>query len=235
MLKAILFDFNGIIINDEPIHQKLIDELLLGENLRPSGTEFQKFCLGRSDRACIKDILAERGRIVTDDYLDKLIDKKGQAYLKCLENQENLPIYAGLFTLLEKITLKQLRMGLVTGAIRAEVEIVLQKANLDRYFEVIVSGDDLKVSKPQPDGYLLAIERFNHLDTHLQLQPANCLAIEDTPAGIEAAKKAGIPVVGVAHTYPLHFMQRLANWAIDSFSELEWERIEAAYTKNQPY
>ncbi|MGK7943833.1 MAG: HAD family hydrolase [Microcystaceae cyanobacterium] len=229
MLKAILLDFNGVIINDEAIHQELIDELLLGENLRPSGAEFNQFCLGRSDRNCLQDILANRGRVATDEYIDQLIEKKGQAYLKKLETLNKLPIYDGVATFLEKVSLKDLKIGLVSGALRSEVELVLNRGNIARYFEVIVAGDEVTMGKPRPDGYLLAVERFNRLDLNLQLEPSNCLVIEDTPAGIKAAKAAGMQVVGVANTYPLHFMQRFANWAIDSLSELEWERLEANY------
>jgi HAD superfamily hydrolase (TIGR01509 family) len=229
MLKAIFLDFNGVIINDETIHQELIDELLIGENLRPSGEEFNEFCLGRSDRTALKDILAHRGRVVTEEYLDQLIEKKGQAYVQKLETLDKLPIYDGVTTFLEKASLKDLKIGLVSGALRSEVELVLNKGNIARYFGVIVAGDEVKTGKPRPDSYFLAVERFNRLDFNLQLAPSNCLAIEDTPAGIEAAKAAGMQVVGVANTYPLHFMQRFANWAIDSLNELEWERIEANY------
>ena len=231
MLKAILFDFNGVIINDEPIHKTLIDEILLKENLLPSASEFQKFCLGRSDRACLKDILSSRGRVVFEDYLDKLIEIKAKAYQQRLEQLESLPIYPEITDFLAQIKARGLKIGLVTGALRFQVKEILDRAKIAAYFSVIVAGDEIKASKPQPDGYLLAVERFNRLDFNLQLQPSNCLAIEDTPAGIQAAKKAGIQVVGIANTYPFHMMQRLANWAIDSFCDLELERIEKVFSQ----
>ncbi len=226
MLKAIFFDFNGVIINDEPIHQELIDEMLLGENLRSSSIlEYQEFCLGRSDHACLKNILLHRGRFVSEDYLTKLVEKKAQAYQRRLEALETLPIYSGLEEFLQQIQDRGFKIGLVTGALRSETDGVLNRAGIAKYFSIIVAGDDMKVSKPEPDGYLLAVERFNHLDFNLQLCPANCLAIEDTPAGIQAAKSAGMQVVGIANTYPFHFMQRQANWAVDYFYDLELERI----------
>lgn len=230
MLKTVLFDFNGVIINDEPIHKELIDEILLRENLRPCDGEFRQFCLGRSDRACLGDILYRRGRIVTEEYLDKIIEIKTKSYLQKLENID-LPIYRGLTDFLTKIKSKGLVIGLVTGALRSEVKLILDRTGIASYFSVIVAGDDLKTSKPQPDGYLLAVERFNQLNLNLQLQPSNCLAIEDTPAGIQAAKKAGMQVVGIANTYPFHMMQRQANWAIDCFEDLELERIEQEFSK----
>lgn len=231
MLKVILFDFNGVIINDEPIHLKLIEEILLGENLRPSVAEFQQVCLGRSDRACLREILSRRGRVVSDEYLDKLIESKTQGYRQRLEKLEVLPIYPEIKGFLPKLQEKGFKIGLVTGALRSEVNLVLEQAGITNYFSVIVAADDVKASKPQPDGYLLAVERFNRLDFNVRLQPSECLVIEDTPAGIQAAKKAGMQVVGIANTYPFHFMQRMANWAIDYLSDLELERVEEVLAK----
>ena len=228
-LKAVLFDFNGIIINDEPIHEKLIEQLLIEENLLMRSGEFRQFCLGRSDRACLKDILAQRGRYVAEGYIDQLLQRKAEAYLRELEALEELPIYPDTRELIVKMGQSYLKMAVVSGAVRSEVEMVLGRAGLARYFRAIVGGDEIKTSKPEPDGYLLAIERLNQLEPELNLQPEECLAIEDSFAGIEAAKRAGIPVVGVAHTYPFHMLQRLASWCVDYLSELEWERIKQVY------
>ncbi len=232
MLKVVLFDFNGVIINDEPIHRKLIDEILLAENLRPaSHQEHQEFCLGRSDRVCLRALLAHRGRTVSEDYLTKLIEKKAILYRQKLAELETLPIYDGVKRLIDQIQLKGWPLGLVTGAVKSETISVLEKAEILDYFQVIVAGDEINASKPQPDGYLLAVERFNKLNPDLQLEPKNCLAIEDTLAGIQAAKNAGIKVIGIAHTYAYHFMHRHANWAVDKFSEIDLDRIEVLYSR----
>ncbi|MGL5034686.1 MAG: HAD family hydrolase, partial [Microcystaceae cyanobacterium] len=227
MLKVILFDFNGVIINDEAIHQQLISEIVLGENLRPiSWVEHQKFCLGKSDRVCLRDLLNYRGRSLTEDYLDRLVEKKAKLYRNKINSLETLPIYPGVKKFIEQIQLRQIPLGLVTGAVRSEVVNILEKAQLLSAFSVIVTGDDIITSKPQPDGYLLAVEKFNQLDSSLDLTPKDCLAIEDTLVGIQAAKTAGMSVVGIAHTFPYHFLQRYANWAIDSFSQLDLDRVQ---------
>lgn len=232
MLKVVLFDFNGVIINDESIHRELIDEILLSENLRTASyQEQQKFCLGRSDRVGIKDLLAYRGRQVSEDYLTKLIEKKAISYRQKLAELEILPIYQGVKKLLDQIQLKGWLLGLVTGAVKEETILVLEKEGILDYFQVIVTGDEISTSKPKPDGYLLAVEKFNKIKPNLQLEPQNCLAIEDSLAGIQAAKNAGIPVIGIAHTYPYHFMHRYANWAVDKFSEIDLERIEVAFSR----
>lgn len=230
VLKAILFDFNGVIIKDEPIHEKLIEQLLVEENLRPRPGEYRQVCLGRSDRACLTTLLNNRGRVITDSYLDNLIARKSKAYLEELEKLGKIPSYPGLEDLIFNIRAARLKMAVVSGALKSEIELVLQKLNLAPYFSVIVAGDDLTTSKPEPDGYLLAIERLNQLDPELHLQASECLAIEDTPAGIQAAKQAGIQVVGVANTYPFHMMQRQANWAIDYLFDLDLDWVKRVYS-----
>ena len=231
ILKAILFDFNGVIINDESIHEELIDEILLGENLLPEASEYKELCLGKSDRACLKDILFRRGRVVTDDYLTKLIATKAQAYQQKLEQLDDLPIYPEIKAFLDLIKTQELVIGLVSGALHQEIEMILQKANLADYFSVIVAGDDLEASKPQPDGYLMAIDQLNQSLPNLNLHPSECLAIEDTPAGIEAAKQAGIQVVGIANTYPMHMLQRQADWTVDHVNEIEIDRVKQVLTQ----
>ncbi|MGB3493567.1 MAG: HAD family phosphatase [Elainellaceae cyanobacterium] len=228
-LKAVLFDFNGVIINDEPIHQTLIEQILVEENLRPNPAEFREVCLGRSDRACLKELFSRRGRIATDAYLNELIQRKSQRYQEQLETLTPLPIYPGVEDFIYQLRTAGLPMGVVSGALRQEVELVLQRSKLISAFSVIVAGDDIRTSKPEPDGYLLAVE---HLKDQLQdatLKPEDCLVIEDTPAGIEAAKRAGMAVVGVANSYPFHMMQRQANWTVDYLTELELERIRCVF------
>ena len=231
-LKAVLFDFNGVIINDEPIHEQLLDQILIEENLRPQPGEFRLVCLGRSDRACLSDLLTRRGRVVSESYLTRLVKRKAQAYQQLfLDKLEKLPLYPGLEDLIFQVQALDLKLALVSGAIRTEVELVLNRANLAEYFTVIVAGDDITTSKPEPDGYLLAVERLNHQYPGFNFQASECLAIEDTSAGIAAAKAAGIPVVGVANTYPFHMLQRQANWTVDYLSDLELERVQQVYSR----
>lgn len=228
-LKAVLFDFNGVLINDEPLHQKLIEQLLIEENLRPNPDDFWRYCIGRSDRACLTDLLASRGRVVTDKYLETLIARKSRAYSEQLETLEALPVYSGIEELIAQIHAARLPMAVVSGALRSEIELVLKRIQLLSHFSSIVAGDDIQHSKPDPEGYLLAIDRLNQQNPGLDLQPPDCLAIEDSFAGIEAAKRAGIPVVGVANTYPFHMMQRCANWAVDYLSDLDLDRVQAVF------
>ncbi|MBF2007089.1 MAG: HAD family phosphatase [Chlorogloeopsis fritschii C42_A2020_084] len=232
-LKAVLFDFNGVIINDESIHEQLIKQILIEENLTLKPGEYKEICLGRSDRACVRDILKNRGRVVSEEYLTQLLQKKAHLYVQELEKLEKLPLYPGLDDLIFQVRSRNLKLALVSGAIRKEIELVLERAKLAQHFCVIVAGDDITASKPEPDGYLLAVEYLNQADPELNLQPNECLVIEDTPAGIQAAKQAGMQVVGVANTYPFHMLQRQANWTVDYLTDLELERVQEVYLQRQ--
>jgi len=229
-LKAVLFDFNGVIFDDEPLHQKLVDQILLAENLRPQPGAYQQLCLGRSDRACLRDLLTNQGRVVTDAYLEVLISRKSQAYQRCLGALGQLPLFPGLVNVVTALQTAQLKLAIVSGALRSEIKQVLSQSGLVQFFPVLVAGDDLEASKPAPDSYLLAIQRLNDKYPTLNLRPAECLAVEDTFVGIAAAKTAGISVMAVANTYPFHMLQRQANWTVDSLADLELERIQSIFS-----
>jgi len=225
-LKAVLFDFNGVIINDESLHQSLIEEILLGENLRPDAQEHNELCLGRSDRACLAAILERRGRVVSEEYLERLLAQKAQKYQECLEAEDNLPIYQGVEAFIRDLWGAGLVLGLVTGARRDNVEYVLDRLKIREAFAVVLTSDDITKSKPDPEGYLTAVEKLNEQYSDLNLTPDQCIVIEDTPSGIEAGKRAQMQVVGVANTYPFHMLQRQANWTVDYLQELELERVK---------
>lgn len=230
-LKAVLFDFNGVIINDEALNQKLIAQILVEENLCPKPGEDREVCLGRSDRACLGALLNSRGRVVSETQLLELLKRKARAYEQ--ERLLELPLYPGLEDLIFQLRSRSLKLALVSETMRSEVDIVLSRANLAEYFTVIVTGDDVVASLPEPDGYLLTVERLNQQNPDLNLQPCECLMIEDTLTGIAAAKRAGIPVVGVANTYPFHMLQRQANWTVDYLCDLEIDRVQQVYSRTE--
>ena len=223
-LKAVLLDFSGVIFDDEAINQALVADILLSENLRADDDEYTQFCRGRSDRACLKDILTSRGRILPDEYLNRLLANKAQAYRQKIDSLDQLPLSPHLSEFFNQLQEQNIAVGLVTGTPKSEVEYILQKTELIQYIDTIVAGDDLEESKPEPEPYLLAIKNLN-------LEASECLAIEDNPVGIESAKRAKIQVVGIANLYPLHMLQRQANWTVDDFLEIELDRVDRVLSR----
>ncbi|MBD2443926.1 HAD family phosphatase [Dolichospermum sp. FACHB-1091] len=230
-LKAVLFDFNGVIIKDGSIHLQLIDEILLGENLQLQRVQERQAFLGISHGTYLQNLLKNRGRVVTEVYMTQLLTRKAQAYIMELEKLEKLPLYPGIEDVIFQIRDHDLKLGLVSDTLSLEIETVLTSAKLAEYFPVIVSGDDVSSHKPNPEGYLLAVERMNQVYPELNLQPHECLVIEHTPVGIQAAKRAQMQVLGVANTYPFHMLQRQANWTIDYLLDFDLQRIQEVFLK----
>jgi HAD superfamily hydrolase (TIGR01509 family) len=228
-LKAVLFNFNGVIIKDGLIHIQLIDEILLQENLQLQRVQERQGFLGISASAYLQTLLKSRGRVVTEAYMTQLLTRKAQAYVLELEKLEKLPLYSGIDDVIFQIRSRDLKLGLVSDALSLEIEMVLTSAKLAEYFPVIVSGDDISSNKPNPEGYLLAVDRINQAYPELNLRPHECLVIEDTPVGIQAAKRAQMQVVGVANTYPFHMLQRQANWTIDYLIDLDLQRVQEVF------
>ena len=228
-LKAVLFNFNGVIIKDGSIHIQLIDEILIQENLQPQRVKEREDFLGIGSRAYLQNLLRNRGRVVTEAYMAQLLTRKAQAYVLELEKLEKLPLYSGIEDVIFQIRSRHLKMALVSDALSLEIEMVLTSTKLAEYFPVIVSGDDISSDKPNPEGYLLAVERMNQIYPELNLEPDECLVIENTPAGIQAAKRAQMQVVGVANTYPFQMLHRQANWTIDYLIDLDLQRVQEVF------
>ena len=231
VLKALLLDFHGIVLKDTGLKGRLIDEILISENLRPNPEEYFEMCAEHSDRACLDRLLTRRGRVTTPEFLNELLTKLSTSYLQQLADIPRLPIYPGLEDLLYQAQVAGLPVALVTSAAQQEVDWVLDKAQLAERFAVKVTANDLAIEaeKPSPRGYEIAIARLNEQFPDLALTPQNCLAIEAWYPGIAAAKQAGIPVVGVAHCHPYRMVQRRANWVVDYLNEIDFEWIGSAY------
>ena len=231
VLKALLLDFNGIVIKDTGLKGRLIDDILLSENLRPNPEEYFEMCAERSDRACLNRLLSRRGRVTTTEFLNQLLAKLTDSYLQQLADIPRLPIYPGLADLLYQAKVASLPTAIVTSTSRQEVDWVLEQAQLSDNFAVTVTAADVSVEeeKPSPKGYEIAIAQLNEQFPELALTPHNCLAIEAWYPGIAAAKQAGIPVVGVAHCHPYRMIQRRANWVVDYLNEIDFDWIGSAY------
>ncbi|MEL6383026.1 MAG: HAD hydrolase-like protein [Cyanobacteria bacterium J06626_18] len=231
VLKAVFLEFSGVVIKDTDLQKRLVDEILIAENLRPDPVEFAQTCFGRSDRACLDQLLTRRGRVAPPKYLGKLLEQKSEAYIQVLSQKNRLPLYPGLQDFLYQLKTASLPIGLVTGAGKKDVEWVLARAGLMAQFTVKVTGEDTAVgeAKPATKPYEIAIAQLNQQFPELALKPENCLAVEASFVGINAAQRASIPVVGVAHLYPYQMIQRRATWVVDYLNEIELDWIQQGY------
>lgn len=202
MLRALLFDFNGVIVDDEPLHFALFKRVLAEEGLELAEADYYARYLGFDDRACFEAVLREAGQLPEVGRVMRLITRKAAYYSEEI-HRAGYPFFRGAVELVRSAAAADLMLGVVSGALREEVEGALRQAGIEHCFKLLVTAEDVSRSKPDPEGYRLGLEGLNSLPPFPDrlVHPHEVLVIEDSPAGIEAAKALGLPTLGVAHTY----------------------------------
>jgi beta-phosphoglucomutase len=199
MIRAILFDFNGVIIDDEPLQMKAYQELLQGEGVSLSEADYYD-CLGMDDATFVRAAYARAGREVSDEQLQTLVERKTEKHRELIEGE--LPLFPGVVTFV-KSAARVWQLGVVSMARRVEIDHVLSRAGLKQAFSAIVSAEDVSACKPDPACNLRALELLNERRRAAgqpQLAAAHCLVIEDSPPGVESARAAGMRTLGVTNT-----------------------------------
>lgn len=202
MLRAVVFDFNGVLVDDEPLHLAMFQRVLAEEGIELGRDEYLERHLGHDDRAVLAAVLADRGADAGAARLARLAVRKS-AYYQEHVRRHGYPFYPGAADLVAAAA-RRWTLALVSGALRDEVEGALAAAGLADSFRVIVTADDVAVGKPDPAGYLAAIAGMNSrppLPERL-IHPHEVLAVEDSPAGLQAATAAGFATLALAHSYP---------------------------------
>lgn len=201
MFKAIIFDFNGVIVDDEPLHLELFRVVLAEEGIPLTDEEYQAKYLGYDDRGCFQAVLRDVGReaeSLNDHHIAALIERKAVRYIEAI--QQRYLLFPGVVELVEGLA-ERYPMAIASGALRNEIEVVLERGGIRKFFQEIVAAEDVGACKPDPEGYLKALALLNRRSSETILA-ADCLVIEDSIAGIEAAKRAGMRCLAVTNSYP---------------------------------
>jgi beta-phosphoglucomutase len=231
MLRAILFDFNGVLVDDEPIHLGLLQQVLGEEGIALSAEDYYRHYLGLDDRGCFSALLAGAGQEPSPSRLMRLMARKA-SYYQDLIRRQGYPFFPGAAELVAAAARRGLMLGVVSGALREEVEGALRQAGLRDRFKVLVAAEDVAASKPDPEGYLSALQALNSeppLPERL-LHPHEVLALEDSEAGLRAAADAGLITLGVAHTYPAGRLTA-AHAVVERLSGLGVDRLEKLFAE----
>jgi HAD superfamily hydrolase (TIGR01509 family) len=200
MLRAVIFDFNGILVDDEPIHLEMFQKVLQEEGISLSEKDYYARYLGFDDRGAFRAVYRDNGRKLDDAALTKLIERK-TVYYRASIGQRTV-IFPGVKQLLPQLAARY-PLAVASGALRDEIELILQSVTLRKYFQVIVSANDVKEGKPQPEIFLKALEGLNRSASALSpIRPSECLVIEDSREGILGAQRAGIKCLAVTNSHP---------------------------------
>lgn len=228
MIQAIFFDFNGVIIDDEPLQMKAYHQVFLPYGVPLSEAQYYD-ALGMDDRAFVQAAFERAGKEITLETRQAVSEAKLLIHRKLMTDE--LPLFPGVVTFL-KAAARSFSLGLVSMATREEIRYVLDRARLEPLFSVIVSAEDVNVCKPAPDCYQHALNKLNEKRLNnrlLPVLPAECLVVEDSPPGIQSGRGAGMRTLGVTNTVSEAQLRaagaevvtpRLADWNVDAVRHL---------------
>jgi beta-phosphoglucomutase len=203
MIQAVFFDFNGVIVDDEPLHLKAYTEALRAEGVELTEADYYD-SLGMDDATFVRAAFESAGRDdLTEEILRRVVEREAAAHRELLG--ERPPLFPGVVTFVKALA-RLHPLGVVSMATRAQVDYTLERAGLGGRFAVLVTAEDVTACKPDPSCYRRALERLNAQRTReahiLSLGPDECLVVEDSPPGILSARAAGMRTLGVTNTVP---------------------------------
>lgn len=217
MLKAVIFDFDGVVADSELLHYKALNKAFATRGLEiPKEIHWQKY-LGYTD---LENILA-----VNEDYkmhwtqadIQQLAELK-TANFHALARTE-APIIDGVDDCIEMLKDNGFPLAICSGAIREDIDIMLEHSGFAHLFDVMVTAEDVQKGKPDPQGYLLALKRLNE-KTGQRINADQCIVIEDSHWGLQAAAAAGMHRVAVTNTYSKDHLEKWAEMVVDRLDKI---------------
>lgn len=199
-LAAVVFDFDGVIVNTEPLHYAAFQEILKPMGLGFSWGDYVSHYLGFDDRDAFREAHKAAGRTADEKALPGLIDAKARAFQRLAEEKGARP-FPGVVPLIGQLS-GHVPLALCSGALRRDVGPILGKLNIAKDFDVMVTAEDVGAGKPDPESYVLAVKKLAAAFPGAGIQAERCVAIEDTPQGVDAALAAGLKVLGLSNSYP---------------------------------
>ncbi len=197
-MRAVIFDFDGVIADTEPLHFESLRRILADIGIILTETDYYADYLGFDDRGCILEALRINTRPISSSLVEELMAKKAAAYLASIK--DHLVIFPGVREFVEDAAATY-PIAIASGALRAEIELVLEQIGIRKAFGHITSAEDVACGKPNPEPFLQALAGLNRRYTAAPILPDSCLAIEDSRPGIRAARSAGMKVLAVANTH----------------------------------
>ncbi|HKA17732.1 MAG TPA: HAD family phosphatase [Blastocatellia bacterium] len=224
MLKAIIFDCDGVIADTEPIHMDALQRVLAGEGISLTKEDYFAEYLALDDRACFTKALSLDGLPDAQERVNELIRRKSQCVDKIIA--EGVQILPGISEMIRGAA-NHYPLAIASGALRREIEAIVHNAGLDHFFKVIVSAEDVMRSKPYPDPFLKALDLFNQC-LNETITPEECLVIEDSIHGIRAAHQASMRCLAVTNSYPKEKLAE-AELVVDTLEGLSMNRLEMLF------
>jgi len=221
--RALVFDFDGVIADDEPLHLAAFQRTLAAEGVALTAEAYYARYLGFDDHDAIVEALREAGRPLTPERAEALMAAKAGHFLDLV--RDGVRIFPGVPEFV-RAAAARVPLAIASGALRREIALILAQAGLTRAFAAIVSAEDVEEGKPSPATFLCALARLRERVPDLAAE--HCLVVEDSRAGIEAARRAGMRCLAVTNSYAAEALAD-ADLVVRSLEEVGWERLEALF------
>jgi HAD superfamily hydrolase (TIGR01509 family) len=213
-----LFDYNGVLVDDESVHLAAFRDVLVPYGVSVSDSDYKAKYLGFDDVGAFRAILADNAIQFDATLIRSLVDAKKPAYLE--RAARGLSLFPGASELLKRLATNGALIGIVSGALRQEIELGLRMLGAESYVRFIVSAEETTECKPDPEGYLIGRSRL--VDHAGDTTAKRVLVVEDSLAGIEAARAASMPCLAVSHSYKADELTRAGAAAVvSSLAEID--------------
>lgn len=226
VLRAIIFDFNGVLVDDEPIHLAMFQRVLKEEGISLNEEDYYARYLGMDDRGCFKAAYEDHGKKLEESSLEEMIRRKALYYREAIEKR--MVVFPGVKRLIPELS-SRFPLAIASGALRSEIEMILQSITLRKYFQVIVSTEDITEGKPHPEIFTKALNMLNQQKINSDpIHPSECLVVEDSREGILGAHRAGIKCLAVTNSHPAQEL-REAEAVVRSLDEVTIPFLESLF------
>jgi HAD superfamily hydrolase (TIGR01509 family) len=224
MLRAVIFDFNGIIVDDEPIHFELFQRVLSEEGISLTQSDYYARYLGFDDRGAFTQAYRDHRRRLSQKELEELVNRKAAYYQEAIRNK--MRVFPGVETLVRTLATK-LPLAIASGALRHEIDTILSTIGLRSYFGAIVSAEDVRSGKPEPEIFLKALARLNEQRGNRHpIEDSECVVIEDSKEGVRGARRAGMKCLAVTNSHPAEQLAE-ATAVVRSLNEVSLTFLES--------
>jgi beta-phosphoglucomutase len=221
-MRAVIFDFDGVLVDSEPLHYRALRQSLIDDGITISPEEYAREYLAYTDRECIRIAFERHDVPPTAERIEATALRKARLFDALLAE---VPFFEGARELIADLG-RNVPLAIASGALTREIERILDAGGLRQAFFTIVGADDVSRGKPHPEPYLTAMERLRGRVP--DLDPTDCVVFEDSVAGIAAGLAAGMKVVGVAHTYPPAKLQS-AHRVVPALKGLDTSSLQALF------
>jgi HAD superfamily hydrolase (TIGR01509 family) len=220
-LLAIIFDFDGVIADTEPLHFAGFRKTLAEIGISLTEPDYYANYLGYDDRGCFIAALAAHHRPLEPAALAQLMERKARAYLESVT--DHLVIFPGVREFVREAAASY-PLAIASGALRHEIEFILEQAGLRKEFLHITGAEDVANGKPDPQPFLHALDAVNQRRPNRTIAPGSCLVIEDSIPGLRGAKAAGMKVLAVANTHTIQDLHE-AHATAQSLSQVRLDEL----------